>query len=148
MFGLGMGEIVLIVIVAIVLFGTDDLPKNLRKMAKGVNEFKKVASDAQRSWMEVKDDVTRTIMHADLENDIRNSGSPAHKTLHEVTHIEAPNPPEELVAGPEFPSVVAVPEAVPRNTQELVDHDHNHDSHQERREEPADTVATPAKSTT
>ena len=75
MFGLGMGEIVLIVIVAIVLFGTDDLPKNLRKMAKGVNEFKKVASDAQRSWIEVKDDVTRTIMHADLEKDIRNSGN-------------------------------------------------------------------------
>ncbi|MCA2959637.1 MAG: twin-arginine translocase TatA/TatE family subunit [Silvanigrellales bacterium] len=71
MFGLGMGEIVLLVIIAVVLFGTNDLPKTLRKVAKGVGEFKKVASDAQRSWTEVRDDVTRTIMTADLEDTVR-----------------------------------------------------------------------------
>jgi len=67
MFGLGMGEMMLLAVMAVVLFGTTDLPKNLRKMAKGVNDFKKIATDAQRSWAEVRDDVTRTIMQADLD---------------------------------------------------------------------------------
>lgn len=71
MFGLGMGEMVVIVVIAIVLFGTSDLPKNLRKAAKGLNEFKKVANDAQRQWNEVRDDVARTIMNADLEEKAR-----------------------------------------------------------------------------
>lgn len=75
MFGLGMGEIVVLVVIAVVLFGTNDLPKTLRKVAKGVGEFKKVANDAQRSWTEVRDDVTRTIMAADLEDTMRRAVS-------------------------------------------------------------------------
>lgn len=81
MFGLGMGEMVLLVVIAIVLFGTNDLPKNLRKAAKGLNEFKKVANDAQRQWNEVRDDVARTIMNADLEEKAREKAA-REDTLH------------------------------------------------------------------
>ena len=68
MFGLGGGEILVIVVIALVLFGKEDLPQTLKKMSKGYNEFKKVATDAQRSWNEVRDDVTRTIMAATEED--------------------------------------------------------------------------------
>lgn len=96
MFGLGMGEIVLLVIIAVVLFGTNDLPKTLRKVAKGVGEFKKVASDAQRSWTEVRDDVTRTIMTADLEDSVRRAVaepvSPVESSLESLkTEAAAPS---------------------------------------------------------
>ena len=158
MFGLGIGEIILIAIIAIVLFGKEDLPKNLRKVAKGMNEFKKVASDAQRSWMEVKDDVTRTIMHADLDKEIRNSGAPVRSSMTENSGSVAPvalhhehnesnevGTSDALVAA--LPLVVAAPGAVHRGQEILLD-DHSHNHHEERREEPASSPNNPQKSTT
>ena len=70
MFGLGGGEILVIVVIALVLFGKEDLPQTLKKMSKGFNEFKKVANDAQRSWNEVRDDVARTIRDATEEDKV------------------------------------------------------------------------------
>jgi TatA/E family protein of Tat protein translocase len=98
MFGLGMGEIVVIVVIAIVLFGTNDLPKTLRKVAKGVNEFKKVANDAQRSWTEVRDDVARTIMAADLENTVRDAVS--DKPLKQPPQGDHPYPADDPTIQP------------------------------------------------
>jgi TatA/E family protein of Tat protein translocase len=155
MFGLGIGEIVLIAIIAIVLFGKEDLPKNLRKVAKGVNEFKKVASDAQRSWMEVKDDVTRTIMHADLEQDIRNSGTVSRKALGGEGHADghAVDKQSEVhgVVGDSvtlsLPDVVPAVGVVPRG-QEIVGDDHSHHHHEERREESQNSFSATPKSTT
>lgn len=71
MFGLGSGEILIIVLIALVLFGKDDLPKTLRKVTKGINEFKKVTHEAQRSWNEVRDDVQRTIMLEEEKEHLR-----------------------------------------------------------------------------
>jgi Sec-independent protein translocase protein TatA len=71
MFGLSFGEVLIIGIIALVLFGKEDLPQTLRKFTKGFQEFKKVTHEAQRSWQDVKDDVSRTIMQADIEEDVR-----------------------------------------------------------------------------
>jgi Sec-independent protein translocase protein TatA len=155
MFGLGMGEIILIAIIAIVLFGTDDLPKNLRKVAKGVNDIKKVAGDAQRSWNEVKDDVTRTIMTADIQQDLRNAGAKKENsqlTYHDEhsiplhDHLETA-PAAELVAELNaVEPVVAAPEGRVARTEDIASNDNNHGAHTERSAEPEEAAAQPAKS--
>ena len=62
MFGFSSGELLLIALIALLLFGNDKLPENMKKMIKGLNQAKKVAKDVQDSWQEVKIDVQRSIM--------------------------------------------------------------------------------------
>lgn len=62
MFGIGFGEIVIIALLALILFGQDDLPANIRKAANGLKEFRKVSSNAQRAWHEVRSDMTRALL--------------------------------------------------------------------------------------
>ena len=62
MFGFSGGELLLIALIALLLFGNDKLPENMKKMIKGLNQAKKVAKDVQDSWHEVKVDVQRSIM--------------------------------------------------------------------------------------
>ena len=45
MFGLGGGEIVLILFVILLLFGAKKLPELAKGLGKGINEFKKASSD-------------------------------------------------------------------------------------------------------
>ncbi|MBM3382008.1 MAG: hypothetical protein FJY29_06150 [Betaproteobacteria bacterium] len=62
MFGVGGGEILVIALVALLLFGTDDLPKNMRKFMKAWNDFRGVTNDLQKGWLDVRDQVTRDIL--------------------------------------------------------------------------------------
>ena len=41
MFGLGVAELLFILVIALLLFGADRLPKIARSMGKAVNEFKR-----------------------------------------------------------------------------------------------------------
>lgn len=65
MFGIGGGEILIIAVIAVVLFGTNDLPKNLRKFMKMWNDFRGATHDLQRGWLDVRDKVTRDILSED-----------------------------------------------------------------------------------
>ncbi|MEA5154776.1 Sec-independent protein translocase subunit TatB [Raineyella sp.] len=47
MFGLGAGEIAIIVVLAVILWGPDKLPELARKTARLVRFFRQVANDAQ-----------------------------------------------------------------------------------------------------
>ena len=58
MFGLGGGEIILILFVILLLFGAKKLPELAKGLGKGINEFKKASS-------EIKDEVEKAI---DKEN--------------------------------------------------------------------------------
>lgn len=62
MFGLSSGEILIIALLALLLFGKDELPNVVRKAAKGVSELKKASTTAQRQWQVVKDDVARSLL--------------------------------------------------------------------------------------
>lgn len=62
MFGLGSGEILVIALIALLLFGKEDLPATVKKISKGINDFRKATNDAQRQWAEIKDDVTRSLL--------------------------------------------------------------------------------------
>ena len=45
MFGLGFGEIALIVLAVLVLFGAGKLPQIMGQLGKGINEFKSAVKD-------------------------------------------------------------------------------------------------------
>jgi len=47
MFGLSGGEIILILVVFLILFGSKKIPEFAQSLGKGMREFKKAASDIQ-----------------------------------------------------------------------------------------------------
>ena len=54
MFGLGTGEILIILFVILLLFGAKKLPELARGLGKGIKEFKDASSS-------IKDEVTKSI---------------------------------------------------------------------------------------
>jgi Sec-independent protein translocase protein TatA len=64
MFGLSAAEILVIALIALILFGNEKLPQNIKKLIKGTGEAKKAVHQVQRSWYDVKSDIMKSI---DLE---------------------------------------------------------------------------------
>lgn len=95
MFSLGGSEILVLAIIALLLFGNKNLPENMKKMVKGLNEVKKVTNEAQRSWTEIRNDVTRQIMADDALEE-------AKKELANIKSV--------LEARAQLPETVAVPD--------------------------------------
>ena len=62
MFNLGTGELVLIFLVILLLFGAKRLPELARGLGKGINEFKDAVETGKQEIMDAKDGV-------DLEGD-------------------------------------------------------------------------------
>ncbi len=52
MFGVGMWELVLILVVALLVFGPNKLPELARQLGRGLAEFRRASSELQRSMME------------------------------------------------------------------------------------------------
>jgi sec-independent protein translocase protein TatA len=47
MFGLGTGEIIVIALVILVLFGAKKIPEMMQGLGKGIREFKKASRDIE-----------------------------------------------------------------------------------------------------
>jgi TatA/E family protein of Tat protein translocase len=56
MFGLGFTEILVILVVALLVFGPDRLPELARSLGKGLAEFRRASSDLRRSMMDVAEE--------------------------------------------------------------------------------------------
>jgi sec-independent protein translocase protein TatA len=57
-FGVGTGEILIIVLVVLLLFGSKELPQNVKKIAKGLG-------DLQRTTQRAKDEIRKIIEEED-----------------------------------------------------------------------------------
>ena len=129
MFNIGSGELIIIALIAIVLFGKEDLPATLRKFTKGFAQFKKISNEAQRSWVEVRDDMAKTIR--EVTDEPQKYADSINEQLAAVVEVANDNDPK--------PSIVALPQIKPPegNTQARDNSDHHH---QERIAESVETV--------
>jgi sec-independent protein translocase protein TatB len=59
MFGLGFTEILVILVVALLVFGPDRLPELARNLGRGLAEFRRASSDLRRSVMEAAEEPKR-----------------------------------------------------------------------------------------
>lgn len=63
------GEIVIVALVFLLLFGSKKIPEMARGLGKGLREFKKAADDIKREIRDSTPDVEKNI--SDLEKDIK-----------------------------------------------------------------------------
>jgi Sec-independent protein translocase protein TatA len=105
MFGVGGGEILVIALVAVILFGTDDLPKNMQKFMKAWNNFRGVTNDLQRSWLDVRDQVTRDIL---TERPAQNAHPPVAEESSEAQSSETTLESAQVNQEPDAPHAEAL----------------------------------------
>lgn len=58
MFGLGTGEIILILLVILVLFGAKKIPEFAKGLGQGIREFKNAANNVKEEVHKAKEDAT------------------------------------------------------------------------------------------
>ncbi len=103
MFGLGMGEIVIILVLALILLGPQKLPDAAKQLGKGLREFRKATDDLKTQF--------ETELYSPDDK-------PAKPTL-----VEPPRPPAEGEPPPGVPPggvPVAVKGDVPQATADNV----------------------------
>jgi sec-independent protein translocase protein TatB len=76
MFGLGIGEFVLVLVVALLVLGPKQLPKLARQLGRATREFKRAAREFQNTLSEV--DIEKEVEEykskvADLKKDVEKS---------------------------------------------------------------------------
>ena len=99
MFGLGMGEIVVILIVALLFIGPEQLPKAAKTLGKGLRELRKHTRDLQET---VESDETIGGSIRDLRSALRGDDLPPAQP-HVWAKADPPvtppaSPPETVVA--------------------------------------------------
>ncbi len=99
MFGLGMGEIVIILVLALILLGPTKLPEAAKQLGKGLREFRKATDD----------------LKSQFETELYSEQKPAKPTLVETPGAQGEAPPAVPAGG-----VPAEAKAVPPATAENV----------------------------
>jgi TatA/E family protein of Tat protein translocase len=95
MFGIGPMELVVIVVVALLIFGPQRLPEFARNLGKGLAEFRRASNELRQ-----------TLALDELQNDLR-------KTMNAPAQPAAPRPPQ---AGDTLPPGSTAPTATPPST--------------------------------
>ena len=99
MFGLGIGEFVLVLVVALIVLGPKQLPKVARQLGRATREFKRAAREFQNTLSEV--DLDKEVEEyksrvADIQKDVEKSlqepdKSPIPTSEDEPFNLELPS---------------------------------------------------------
>ena len=95
MFGLGIMEIVVILVVALVVLGPDNLPKVMRNVGKGLGEFRRVSTELQRTLNTELADTPASPEKEELPADNKKASLPKEYVQAEVADIPG-SPPQRL----------------------------------------------------
>lgn len=68
MFGLGMQELIIILIIALLVFGANKLPEIGRGLGRGIREFRKASTELSGSLEEEEPDESPTVAEKDQES--------------------------------------------------------------------------------
>ena len=93
---LGIGEMVVVFIVALLVFGPKKLPELGKSLGKGIREFKKATEEFKSTW----DDQIR-----EVEAPLKDVSRDIQQTAHNVTNdlLKEPEPLPAASATPEAP---------------------------------------------
>ncbi|PKN12547.1 MAG: twin-arginine translocase subunit TatB [Deltaproteobacteria bacterium HGW-Deltaproteobacteria-4] len=110
MFGLGVGEILLILALALIFIGPEKLPDLARSLAKGYAEFR-------RSYDEVKNSIEKDMRSLNVEEHLR-QGKRNLEDIYKTPWEQEPGKltPPNAVKVEEAEVTTAPPEPVPENS--------------------------------
>src|SRR5262245_39050270 len=104
MFGMGMGEIIVILIVALLFLGPEKLPEAAKTIAKGMRSLRKHTQDLQET---VEQDETIGGAVRELKSALRDVDTPPRKT------VPKPKPAAGQIAARPAAAAAPAPAATP-----------------------------------
>lgn len=107
MLGLGVGEVIIILIVALVVLGPTKLPQVARQVGKGLREFRRHASDLQHTF----DEVAREAEREERERERKEAAVAAGINIGPPDQLPVSNEPPPADPSPEAKGVAATGDA-------------------------------------
>ena len=96
MFGIGMQELLLILVVALIILGPKKLPEVAKSLGKALNEFKRATNDIKES-LEVDQSLKTVKKSFDAMTDTQPAAS-ASASVSGASDVKAASPPHEEAA--------------------------------------------------
>lgn len=82
----GIGEMVMIIVIALLVFGPERLPEVARRAARFINEIRKVASDVQRTFLDETQEIRMPLQ--EIKKEITSVGEPLKELQQEGTAMK------------------------------------------------------------
>lgn len=100
-FGIGLGEIMIIALVALIVLGPDRLPEVARSLGRGVAEIRRATEPARSAWSDLTTEINKVTAPPSSEK----MGNPW--TVHPIMQNMTPEERERFMQGGEMPPAAA-----------------------------------------
>jgi len=95
---LGFGEMLVILVIALLVFGPKKLPELGKSLGKGIREFNKATNDLKSNWEDHIREAESSV--DDVKQDVKPTIHDATKDFHETTSSTEPTAKEAAHNGP------------------------------------------------